>query len=108
LLSEEEKTLALLSHVLCFVGGFLAPLIIWLLKKDQSAYVGEHALESLNFQISIMIYSFVAGILCFVIIGFILLPIIGVFTLVVVILATVKAYNGEMYRYPLTIRLIKN
>jgi uncharacterized Tic20 family protein len=107
LLTEEEKTLALLSHILCFVGGFLAPLIIWLLKKDQSAYVAEHAQESLNFQISIMIYSFIAGLLCFVLIGFVLLPAIGVFMLVVVILATIKAYNGEMYRYPLTLRLIK-
>lgn len=107
MLTEDEKTMSLLSHILCLVGGFLAPLIIWLLKKDQSAYIAEHALESLNFQISIMIYTAAAGVLCFVIIGFILLPIIGIFALVVVILATIKAYEGKMYRYPLTIRLIK-
>jgi uncharacterized Tic20 family protein len=105
--TDEEKTLALLSHVLCLVVSFIAPLIIWLMKKDQSSYVAEHAKESLNFQISIAIYSFVAGILCLVVIGFVLLPAIGIFALVVIILATMKAYNGEMYRYPLTLRLIK-
>jgi uncharacterized Tic20 family protein len=107
LLTEDEKTISLLSHVLSLVGGFLAPLIIWLLKKDQSAYIAEHALESLNFQISIMIYFAVAGVLCIILIGFVLLPIIGIFALVVIIVATIKAYKGEMYRYPLTLRLIK-
>jgi uncharacterized Tic20 family protein len=107
LLTEDEKTMALLSRVLSLVGGFLAPLIIWVLKKDQSAYIAEHAQESLNFQISILIYATVAGILCLVFIGFLLLLFIWIFSLIVVIMATMKAYKGEMYRYPLTIRFIK-
>ncbi|MEK3719908.1 DUF4870 domain-containing protein [Paenibacillus sp. FSL H8-0034] len=107
MLTEDEKTIALLSHVLCLAGGFLAPLIIWLLKKDQSAYIAEHAQESLNFQISVLIYSTVAGFLCIIFIGFVLLPLIGIAALVLIIVATMKAYKGEMYRYPFTIRLIK-
>ncbi|WP_240421072.1 DUF4870 domain-containing protein [Paenibacillus periandrae] len=107
MLTDDEKTFALLSHVLSLVVGFLAPLIIWLLKKDQSAYIAEHAQESLNFQISVLIYSAVAGVLCFILIGLVLLPLIGIAALVLIIVATVKAYKGEMYRYPFTIRLIK-
>ncbi|MCR8636714.1 MULTISPECIES: DUF4870 domain-containing protein [Paenibacillus] len=105
--TSDERTMALLSHILCIVVGFLAPLIIWLIKKDQSQYVDEHAKESLNFQISITIYSIIASVLMVVLIGFVLLPAIIVFMYVFCIIATIKANNGEMYRYPLTIRLIK-
>jgi uncharacterized Tic20 family protein len=107
MVSNDEKTLALLSHLLCFIVGILAPLIIWLLKKDESFFVAEHAKESLNFQISIMIYSFVTTLLCFAIIGFFILPVLAVFVIVVLIMATIKASKGEGYRYPLTIRLVK-
>ncbi|GAA4872650.1 DUF4870 domain-containing protein [Paenibacillus vulneris] len=107
MVSSEERNLALLSHVLCIILGVLAPLIIWLIKKDESAYIAEHAKESLNFQISMIIYSFVAGILCFAVIGFVLLPLLGIFALIVIIIASVRASKGQMYEYPLTIRLIK-
>ncbi|MCS7463276.1 DUF4870 domain-containing protein [Paenibacillus doosanensis] len=107
MVSSEERNLALLSHVLCIILGVIAPLIVWLLKKDESAYVERHAKESLNFQISLIIYSFVAGILCFAIIGFVLLPILGIFALVCIVIATIRASKGEWYDYPLTIRLIK-
>ncbi|WP_216624654.1 DUF4870 domain-containing protein [Paenibacillus foliorum] len=107
MVTSDERTMALLSHILCIVVGILAPLIIWLIKKDQSQYVAEHAKESLNFQISILIYSFISGLLTMVLIGFILLPAVGVFMVVFAIIATIKANNGEMYRYPLTIRLVK-
>ena len=53
--TSDEKTMAILSHVLCLVAGFIAPLIIYLVKKDESAYVKEHAKESLNFQITMFI-----------------------------------------------------
>jgi uncharacterized protein len=107
LITSEDKNLALLSHLLCFIGGVFAPLIIWLIKKDQSPYVEDHAKESLNFQISIMIYSFVSAILCLILIGVVLLVVIGIAALVLIIIATIKASQGERYRYPLTIRLIK-
>lgn len=105
--TSEEKTMALLSHLLCFVVGILAPLIIWVIKKDQSAYIDRHAKESLNFQLSVMIYGFISGILCLVLIGIVMLLALGVFTVVCLIIASVKAASGQEYRYPLTIRLVK-
>ncbi|OXM84448.1 DUF4870 domain-containing protein [Paenibacillus rigui] len=107
MVSNDEKSLALLSHLLSLIAGVFAPLIIWLLKKDESYFIAEHAKESLNFQISIMIYSFAVTLLCFVVIGFVLIPFLAIFVVVVIILATVKASRGEIYRYPLTIRLVK-
>lgn len=107
MLSQEDKTMALLSHILAIVGGFIAPLVIWLIKKDQSLYVSEHAKESLNFQISMMIYFFGAFILMFLIIGAFIMPVLAILNLVFIIIATIKASNGEAYRYPMTIRFVK-
>ena len=64
--SSDEKTLAILSHILTIVSSFIAPLIIYLLKKDESPYVREHAKESLNFQITVFI---ICAILFVTIIG---------------------------------------
>ena len=105
--TQDEKTMAILSHVLTLVVGFIAPLVIYLSKKDQPSFALEHAKESLNFQLSLLIYFFAGFILMVVIIGILILAAIGIFTLIVVIVATLKAANGEMYRYPLCIRFIK-
>ena len=88
-------------------GNVLAPLIIYLTKKDQLPFVADQARESLNFQISISIYFLFAGALAFVLIGFALMPIIGLFMVIMVIIASLAANRGERYRYPLTIRLVK-
>jgi uncharacterized Tic20 family protein len=109
--SSEERNWALASHVGTFVAawfamGFLAPLIIMLVKGNDSAFVRRHAVESLNFQISLLIYLVISFILAFVLIGFVLMAAVGLFALIVIILATVKAANGEDYRYPLCIRLV--
>lgn len=107
------KTWSVLSHILTLAvgvipfGNVIAPLVIWLLKKDECAEVARHALESLNFQISATIYIFVAGILCFVAVGIVLVPAVLLFVLVCVIVATVKAANGESFRYPLSLRFIR-
>jgi len=109
-----EKTWALFAHLSAlsiFVaipfGDILGPLIIWLVKKDTMPFVNDQGKESLNFQLSVLIYGIVAGILCFVLIGIPLLIALGIFDLVMVIIATVKASNGVAYRYPLCIRFIK-
>ncbi len=111
--SSEERTWGMLSHLLALsgfigvpFGNILAPLIIWLVKKDQSQFVADQAKESLNFQISLIIYAIVSGILVLVLIGFLLLAVIFIGGIVLTIIATMKANNGEHYRYPLTIRLI--
>ena len=102
--TSDEKTFALLSHVLTIVAPLLAPLIIWLIKKDESKFVAEHAKESLNFQITMFIVIF---ILFITIIGILFAWIVGIVALVLVILATVRASEGKLYKYPFAIRLVK-
>ncbi len=106
-ISSEDKTMAILAHVLGIFFGFIPALIIWLIKKDQSEYVNVHAKEALNFQISLIIYYLVAGILWILLVGVFLTFAIWIFSVVVMILATIKAANGNYYKYPLCIRLIK-
>jgi len=89
------------------IGNIVGPLIIWLVKKNELPSVDTNGKESLNFQISMTIYLVVSGILCLVAIGFVLLVVIAIADIVLVIIATVKVNNGEDYRYPFTIRLIK-
>lgn len=105
--TPDEKTMALLAHILTIVSGFLAPLIIYLIKKDESAYVKKHAMESLNFQISIAIYFFASFILMFVIIGIFTMIAVAILNFVCAIIATVQANEGKFFKYPLTIRLLK-
>ena len=102
--TSDEKTFALLSHVLTIVAPLLAPLIIWLIKKDESKFVAEHAMESLNFQITMIIVIF---ILFITIIGILFAWIVGIVALVLVILATIRASEGKLYKYPFAIRLVK-
>ena len=111
--SKDSRNLGMLCHLLAFsafftgVGSILGPLIIWLMKKDQDPYVDEQGKESLNFQISIMIYGIVSAILIFAVIGVLLVFIVAIAWFVLTIVGTVKASKGEHWRYPLTIRLIK-
>ena len=87
-------------------GNVIGPLVVWLLKKGDSNAVDAHGKEALNFQISMTIYALLAGLSLFVIIGVVLLPLALIANLVFIIVASIKASNGELYRYPLTIRLI--
>jgi uncharacterized Tic20 family protein len=89
------------------LGSIIAPLIIWQIKKDEFEFVDEHGKEALNFQISILIYALGAGLLCFACVGFFLLPVVYIFDLIFLLIAAVKANNGEHYRYPICIRFIK-
>jgi uncharacterized Tic20 family protein len=104
--TSEERTMAILSHVLClvFVVGLIAPLIIYLIKKDDSPYIAAHAKESLNFQITVMIVAF---ILFITIIGIFLLWLLGIISTILVIIGTIRASENKLYRYPFAIRLIK-
>lgn len=106
-ISSEDKTMAILSHVLCIVAGFLAPLIIYLIKKDDSPYVAAHAKESLNFQLTMLIAFIISFILMFVIIGFLLMVLLSIANLVLVIIATIKASEGKFYKYPFSIKFVK-
>ena len=104
---SNEKLLAIFCHLSLFIGvGIILPLIIYLLKKDQAGPVGAHAREALNFHISLLIYSLCVLALCLIVIGFPLLIILSVIALVFPIVAAVKASEGQLYRYPLCIRLV--
>ncbi len=104
--TSDEKTLAILSHILCIVAWFIAPLVIYMAKKD-SPYVMAHAKESLNFQLTMIIAWVVSFILIFVIIGAFLMFLLGIANLVLVIIATIKASENKLYRYPFSIRFIR-
>jgi uncharacterized Tic20 family protein len=99
--------LSALSGVMVPFGHILGPLIIWLIKKDEMPFVEDQGKEALNFNISMTIYMLVAIFLVFVVIGFILIPILAVFGLVFTIIAAVKANDGIVFRYPITLRLVK-
>ncbi|MBU2103229.1 MAG: DUF4870 domain-containing protein [Candidatus Omnitrophota bacterium] len=110
---KQERTYAMLCHLsalagyLIPLGNIIGPLVMWLIKKDQSALVDAEGKKALNFQISILIYLLVSGILCLVLIGFALVAVIGIFELVMVIVAAVKTSNGEEFKYPLSITFLK-
>jgi uncharacterized Tic20 family protein len=88
------------------LAHIVVPLVIWLLKRADSPEIDLTGKEVLNFQISYTIYSLIAGVLCFVLIGFVILPIVLIVWLACIIIAAVKTSNGENYRYPFTIRFL--
>jgi uncharacterized Tic20 family protein len=98
---------ALLGVFLHFPGHLLGPLIVWLAKRDDSPEIDAHGKESLNFQISMLIYNLVAAVFCLVLIGFFFLAILWVLNAVFVIIASIQASDGKFYRYPMTIRFIQ-
>lgn len=104
--TQDEKTLATLAHILGCFGTFIVPLIIYLVKKDESPYVREHAKEALNFQITMFIYYIISGILIIILIGILGFIFLGIFSMVVSIVAAIKALDGKPYRYPMCIRFI--
>jgi uncharacterized protein len=97
---------ALLGLFFHFLGHLLGPLIVWLAKRGDSPEIDAHGKESLNFQLSMLIYDAIAFLLCFVLIGIPILILLWVLNTVLVIVASIKASEGKLYRYPLTIRLI--
>lgn len=105
--TEDDRLFAMLIYVLSFPFPVLGPLLIWLLKRDNSDFVDFHGKEYFNFIISFTIYGIVSSILMIVLIGFLLIFVVGVAALVLTIIAAVKAYQGERFRIPLVIRFIK-
>ena len=114
-----EKNLAMFCHLSALVGGIafsaiglpvgniLGPLVIWLMKKDTMPLVNEHGKEALNFQITVSAVILACMALFFLILPIFLIPLVGLAALVLTIIGTIKASNGVLYRYPLTVRLIK-
>ena len=109
--ADQERLWGMLAHLLSFVAayialGFVAPLVVLLVFGPRSAYVRAQAVESLNFNLSWLLYGVIAVILALVLIGFLILVVLGIAYVVLVIIASVRANNGQLYRYPLTIRFM--
>lgn len=104
--TSDERNMATLAHILGLLTGFVGPLIIWLIKKDESGFVNDQGKEALNFQITMVIAWIVSFILAFVLIGFVLMALLFFAQIILPILAAVSANRGEAYRYPFAWRII--
>ncbi len=104
---DKAQMWGMFCHLGMLVGFIIVPLIIWLLKREESEFVADHGKEALNFQITLAGMYLISFILMFVVIGFVLMIGVAVYSVVMVIIATIKTSRGETYRYPLTVRLIK-
>jgi uncharacterized protein len=119
--SSDSRNWALMGHLSAFVGAlvamaFVGPLVVWLIRKDADEFSARHAVEALNFNLTLLLAIVVGGIaavpLTLLTVGLILIPFallaaaIGVAWVVLTIVAAVKAADGQDYRYPLTIRFV--
>ena len=104
--SNDEKNIVTITHLGGILFSFIPSLVVWLLKKDDSEYIAAQAKEALNFQVTLLLAQFIAYILIFILVGFLLQGLIWLFNIVFCIIAAVKSSKGENYRYPLTLRLI--
>ena len=111
--SEEDKSMAMLCHLLAIFTGFVGPLVIWLVKKDQSAFIAHHGREALNFQITMLLVMLCVGsvtmVLMLVLIGIFLVPVLFAIPIIGIVLeaiAAVSAQRGEWHRYPCCLRLV--
>ncbi|WP_078592780.1 DUF4870 domain-containing protein [Evansella clarkii] len=103
---KEERIIAMLIYLVSFVTTFIGPLVIWLVKKNDSEFIDYHGREYLNFLITMTVYSIISAILVVVLIGLLLLWIIGIAALILTIVAAIKAYEGEHYRFPFIFRIL--
>ena len=112
-LSETERNWAMLCHLSAFAGfffpfgGIIGPLICWLTRRDESSWVNINGKASLNFQLSMLLYIVLAIPLCFILIGIPIIIFLGVLKVICIIIASVKAPKGELFRYPLVIPFIQ-
>ncbi|HNZ55747.1 MAG TPA: DUF4870 domain-containing protein [Methylophilaceae bacterium] len=104
--SNDDKNIATVTHLGGTVFSFLPALIVWILKKDDSAYLADQAKEALNFQITVLLAYIAAGVLSWILIGLLFFPIIWIVNIVFCIIAAIATSKGETYRYPLCLRLI--
>ena len=104
--SSDEKTFAILAHILTLVISLFAPLGVYLIKKEESAFVTAHAKESLNFQLTLLIAYFACFLLTFILIGLLFFVVVGIASLILVIIATIRASEGKLYKYPFSIKFI--
>lgn len=105
--TSDDRLFSMLIYVISLFFPVLGPLIIWLLKRDDSEFIDYHGKEYFNFLISFTVYGIIAGLLVFVLIGLLLAPLVGITAFILTIIAAVKSYQGDMYRFPFVFRLIR-
>ena len=111
--SNEEKQWALFAHLSALVGyiipfgSIIGPLIIWQVKKNEMPFVDDQGKEALNFQITMAIAAIICIVLMLVLIGLLLIWIVGAVDLIFIVVAAISANNGQAYRYPFNLRLVK-
>ncbi len=111
-LTQDERNWGMFAHLSALAGAIvpfgsvIGPLVIWLMKKDESPFIEDQAKEALNFQITMAIGFLICFVLIFVVIGVFLLPLLLIFDLILTIIAAVEANKGNRYRYPFALRLI--
>ena len=111
-ITPDERTWGTMAHVssiiAMFIGGLavLGPLIVWLVKKNESPYVAHHGREALNFQITMFIAALVSAALILCGIGLVLLPLIFVANVILSIIGAMRANEGQLWTYPFSIRLV--
>lgn len=111
--NKDERMWGMLCHLSalagCIIpfGNIIGPLIVYSMKKDEYSFVADQGKESLNFQISILIYLAISGLAVLLLVGILLLIIVGLAALILTVIASVRANDGEYYRYPLCIQFIK-
>ncbi len=96
----DEKSMGMLSHLLCIFTAWIGPLIIFLVKKDESPYVKLHAKQALFWGIAVHVLAFISWPLVAIIIGCITMPIVWVLHLIFTIMGTIKVNKGEKFLYP--------
>jgi len=104
--TNDERLLAMLIYLTSFFTTIVGPLLIWLFKRNESAFIDFHGKNYFNFIISYFIYGIVVTILMFIGIGFLLIPVVAIAAFVFTILAAVRSYNGEMYRIPFIFKIL--
>lgn len=105
--TSDERTMGMFIYLVSFFTAIIGPLIIWVIKKDESNFINYHGKEYFNFFISYAIYSLIGTVLMFVLVGFVIVPILALMYLIFTLVALLKAYKGEYYRIPLIFRFIK-
>ncbi len=104
--SNDEKNIATVTHLGGTIFSFIPALAVWMIKKEESAFIADQAKEALNFQITMLIGYIIASVLSWILIGFLIQGIIWVVNIIFCIMAAVASSKGETYRYPLSLRLI--
>lgn len=106
-LTKDDKLMATLAHILGLFTHIIAPLIIFLLKKDESEFIAENSKEALNFQLTMLIGWFIGAFTAWIIIGLFIMLLVVIFELIFCIQAAMAAHNGNIYKYPISFRFIK-